>query len=58
MFPPELLRLNVKQGHPFSGPERDTEHTDGGDGSPGSAALPPAGGLGGCFSHPEPGAGL
>lgn len=58
MFPPELLRLNVKQGHPFPGPGRDAEHTDGGDGNPGSAALPTAGGLGGCFSHPEPGAGL
>ena len=30
MFPPELLRLNMKQGHPFPGPGRDAEHTDGG----------------------------
>lgn len=58
MFPPELHRLNVKQGHCFPGPGQDTEHADSGDGNPGSAALPPAGGLGRCVSHPEAGAGL
>lgn len=48
MFPPELHRLNVKQGHCLPGPGQDPEHVDTGDGNPGSAAPPLAGGLGGA----------